>query len=177
MTAMGRVRHFRDSGAALYELPTAEAKLRATILLMAGLILRYAELPLTSRIALLVIRNSGAAPRDELAEAAAVQRFVQSLPFRNDATDVERLASPVQSILSGAGDCDCQTILASSLLRALGRTTALRIVDEGNGWSHVYTVALLKGPNGRRWTPVETVRPAPLGFESPLATRAKTFTF
>jgi hypothetical protein len=73
-----------------------------------------------------------------------------------DSDDHEELRTPSQTIWSGKGDCDCMTILISSLLLNMAILHSLRIMKQhskNDSWGHIYVIVpknfpLPKGAGG-----------------------------
>lgn len=64
------------------------------------------------------------------------------IQYVKDDPDAEQVRSPRRCIYDGRGDCDCFTVLLSSLLLNQGIPHSLRIIKQGGAdhWSHIYIV-------------------------------------
>jgi len=103
--------------------------------------------------------------KDWMGEVAAIHNFVQNhIRYVRDVRGVETLQEPQVTLDVGSGDCDDKSILAASLLEAIGHPT--RFVAMGflpGNYCHV-TVQTRIGPN---WRTVETTEPVQLGWVPP----------
>jgi hypothetical protein len=63
-----------------------------------------------------------------------------NVEYRQDPRDFDYYQSAGKTISSGAGDCDCHTILVGGLCVCLGYTAGCRVVSpDGQSW-HVYSI-------------------------------------
>lgn len=120
----------------------------------------------------MVVRNKaiqitqGCGSKDWRCEIEAIHGWVDSnIRFIRDINGVETLQTPARTIELGAGDCDDQCILISSLLEAAGHPTRFVAVGFFPGqFSHVFVETRL----GDRWIPLETTVPgAYIGWYPP----------
>ena len=93
-------------------------------------------------------------PAADQAKAEAITAWIQrNVLWTGDPNGIELLQSPFLTASTGAGDCDCESILWASIARAAGLTP--RFVAAGNGsLSHVYTEVEIDG----EWTGFDPVR-------------------
>lgn len=98
-------------------------------------------------------------------EAAAIHAFVRDrIRYVKDPRGVETLTTPDKLLELQQGDCDDKSILAASLLEALGHPT--RFIACGNQpgiFQHVYVETKIRD----KWVPVECTEPWPLGKAPP----------
>ncbi len=146
-------------------LLSGDAGVAQTVALMRRLIDRATKDPRVNRLAIEILKNSGAPQHDPLAEAQAVYAWVHSnIRFVNDpvdtAGDPKETLRPADAILEiGAGDCDDFTILMSSLLQNIGLATRIVTVAsdprDPSQFTHVYPEVDIDG----QWVPVDAARP------------------
>ena len=103
--------------------------------------------------------------KDYIAEAKRIHAFVRDkIRYVRDVDGVETLHTPDKVIEYGQGDCDDKSILAASLLGAIGHKT--RFVAMGfkdKPFSHVY----LETKIGNKWVGFETTEPVNFGWYPP----------
>jgi transglutaminase-like putative cysteine protease len=127
---------------------------------MADLVREYRKHP---DMIFLAREISSAAPQKGYrAEASLIHAFVRdSIRYVRDVLDVETLQSPDITLAVQSGDCDDKSILAATLLTAIGhpvRFTAVAI--DGGELSHVLPETKI----GSEWVAVETTEPVALGW-------------
>ena len=115
-------------------------------------------------MALRILRSYHAPSRDRIAQAGAVQSWVQAnLLYVPEPGDI--WMDPLRTLWSGGGDCDDHAIVVASLLGSLripARFVVLR--RRGRGF-HVFVEAGFPDRNPQRWIAVETVIPVPFGWD------------
>lgn len=133
---------------------------RAVLRAMVRLTRDFKKDPGIRELALSLTR--GLAQYDRAGEVRALHAFVRDgVRYVNDIRGVETLQTPRATLEMGGGDCDDKSTLLASLLESIGRPTRFVAVAFGAGaYSHVYVETLL----GRRWVPLETIRPVPAGW-------------
>lgn len=98
--------------------------------------------------------------KDFIGEIKAVHQFVRDhIRYVKDIKGVETLQSPMKTIEISQGDCDDKTMLVCALLESIGHQCRIVAVGFGAGFSHVYPEVRIN----RKWIPVETTEPWPLG--------------
>jgi hypothetical protein len=99
----------------------------------------------------------GITPKDYLAEALAVGRWVEvHVRYLRDTTSVELVQHPAHTIEAGAGDCDDMATLIGALLLSIGHKVAFVTVAFANGqWSHVF--AQIYDPKSGQWVVIDPV--------------------
>lgn len=98
--------------------------------------------------------------KDYRAEAERIHNFVRDeVRYTKDVRGIETLHTAPQLLRQRQGDCDDKTVLAASLLEAIGHKTRLVAVGAGGVYRHVYPEVLIRG----EWIAVETTEPWPLG--------------
>ena len=96
-------------------------------------------------------------------EASAIQNWVrENIRYTGDIADVETLKTPVILVASRYGDCDDMSLLAGTLLQAIGHP--VRYVAVGTGEPNVYEHVFPETKIGNRWVTVETTEDVPLGW-------------
>lgn len=71
----------------------------------------------------------------------------ENVRYVPDPKKIEALRRPSRTVHDGKGDCDCMSILISSVLLNWGIPHAFRVVEveKEEGWAHVYVVARMGG--------------------------------
>ena len=127
-----------------------------------------------------VLRNAGAAPRDNRAQAAAILRYAQSMYYTNEPG--EQLQSPWRTIKEGTGDCDDLAMLMASMAEsiklpwkfALGghkggkpvRWMEGERLPWGTSWTHIYVYLGWPPFKPTTWAAAEpTIKGLPLGHD------------
>lgn len=139
--------------------------------------------PRIAKLAVNVIKASGAQPREYEKQAAALLKWVQTpRNFYYVNEPGEKLQDPVYSIKVGHGDCDDAAALICALFESVrlpwklvlsGRKDKQKIryiegekVPTGVNWSHIYAMVGTPPFNPTRWYFVEpTVQNVPLGWD------------
>lgn len=140
--------------------------------------------PRIAKLALSIIRKSGAQPRDYDKQAAALLKWVQSPKncyYINEPG--ERLQDPIYTIKVKHGDCDDMVLLLCCLFESInlpwkqvlsGRSKdgqKLRYIEgqpipDAESWAHVYCMVGTPPFNPNRWWYCEpTVQGVPLGWD------------
>lgn len=106
----------------------------------------------------------GLRQKDWLAEIRAIHSFVQNrIRYTRDIRGVETLQIPERTLLNEMGDCDDKSVLAASLLEAIGHPTRFAAVAFQPGrFSHVFPETKLSAND--KWIAVETTEPVTLGW-------------
>ena len=122
------------------------------------------------KVADLIIRQSGAAPRDYWKKAQALYSFIKNyVRFERDPFGVEMLQEPLVTLKRKAGDCDDHGILVGALFSAIGYPYAFKTIradaSRPDEFSHIYAVVNVPG---KGWIGADTsVDAAYLGWEPP----------
>lgn len=139
--------------------------------------------PRMAKLALSIIRKSGAKPREYEKQAAALLKWVQdpkNCYYINEPG--ERLQDPIYTLKVKHGDCDDMSLLLCCLFESVnlpwryvlsGRQQGKKIrhiegapVPQGVGWAHVYCMVGTPPFNPNRWYFCEpTVQGVPLGWD------------
>jgi len=147
-------------------VPSGNAGTALTLKEMARLARSGAKDPGVIQVASSLVRDL---PQyDRVGEIRALHGFVRdSIRYTNDPTDLELLRTPRAILEMGVGDCDDKSTLLASLLRCIGRPSRYVAVElRGlHGFSHVF----VETPLGRKWVPLETIKPVPAGWGPPRA--------
>lgn len=132
--------------------------------------------------------KKGVPPHDYFGEISAIQKWVQNnVRYVFDPRDVEYFQTPRRTLIDGAGDCDDQAILTTSLLESIGYTTAICLCNpRGSGSAYSHAVGAVKFPKAQKirlgdgkeavfgtdkWYIVETIQKRPFGWVPPKADR------
>lgn len=145
----------------LLTINSGNAGTRDTLKLMTDIVKNFKRNPTIRELALALTRNL---PQKKwLAEVQAIHRFVRDgVRYVKDIRGVETLQTPIQTLRLGCGDCDDKSILAASLLEAIGHPTRFKAVGQEAGrFSHVYPETKVGG----KWLSVECTEPVEVGHQ------------
>lgn len=145
----------------LAAVPDGEAGVRATLSAMVRLTKIYRTTTTVRDQAEQII--AGVMQKDYWGEVAAVHAWVRdAVRYTQDVRDVETLKTPIETLRSMAGDCDDKSLLAGTLLEAIGfRVRYVAVGFEAPGeYEHVYLEVLI----GAHWVSVETTEQVALGW-------------
>lgn len=116
---------------------------------------RYAGSPVVRELAMGLIRNCR--EYDYSCQLLSIFQGVRDrVRFLRDPKGLEWVQTPVTTLRVGVGDCDCQSLLVSSIAEALGLETRFRTgaigrnTFPGHVWAEVYH------PGERRWVKLDT---------------------
>lgn len=127
---------------------------------MAELVRRYRKDP--DLIFLARDITSAAPQKSYSAEASLIHAFVRdSIRYVRDVLDVETLQSPDITLAIRSGDCDDKSVLAATLLAAVGHPVRfVAVAVDGGELSHVLPETKI----GERWIAIETTEPVNMGW-------------
>lgn len=123
-----------------------------------------------SRVELIDLATSillGVPEGNEVREIDAIYQYVRrAIRYVKDVLDVETLATPTETLMRGAGDCDDFVILIASLLESVGVPTRFVVAGyESNEFEHVYLQAWASDVGA--WLDMDAVARTPLGVQPP----------
>jgi hypothetical protein len=116
-----------------------------------------------------IIKDYGLDGHDRVAVLGAIQDWIQkNISYSFDPRFLDTLFHPALTLVSGVGDCDCQSLLAASLGEALGVEMKLRLIgqhkDAPSRYNHIFSLGLVDG----REYPIETIfKGVPMGWVAP----------
>lgn len=133
-------------------VPEGEKGTRAALATMASYARQYRTDWRIRRLAMELIRYIP--EKDYLAEATKLHTFVRDyIRYTRDIRDVETIATPLETLRYGQGDCDDKAVLLATLLESIGIQARYCAVGKMPGaWSHVLTQAFVNG----KWLSLET---------------------
>lgn len=143
-------------------IPSGDAGVRETLLIMAEITLAYRESPAVRVWAQELA--TACANRDRLCQVEALQSWVRdAIKYVPDVRDTETIQTPDYTLSMGSGDCDDQSVLLAAGLESIGFATRFAAQAVGSrAFSHVSSQVKL----GRGWVNLETILatlPAPWG--------------
>ena len=168
----------KHHGLKVWHLPTwKNGDDRSRMKVLRKIALHSGRDPRMAHLAVQIVKNAGAQPRDYKAQAAALLKWVQNKIFYiNEAG--ERLQDPFYTIKHGYGDCDDMALVLASLLESIrlewrfvlsgskgGKT--IRWVEgtplpRNARWSHIYLMVGWPPFKPKRWAYCEpTLKTAP----------------
>jgi len=101
--------------------------------------------------------------KDETGEVALIGGFVRDrIRYIKDIVFCETIQTPAVTLEIAAGDCDDKATLLAALLMSVGYPCQFIACDQGQGWAHVWTQALI----GDKWIDLETTEAVPVGAPS-----------
>ncbi|MFH1689726.1 MAG: transglutaminase domain-containing protein [Candidatus Eisenbacteria bacterium] len=107
--------------------------------------------------------------RDSWGEVKAIFKLVkENVRYTSDPVDIDLFQHPMRILESGAGDCDCMTIILGSMLMSVGYSVKMRVI-RGRGardWNHIYLLVGLPRGAPKQWVPLDASVPdAPPGWQ------------
>lgn len=161
-----------EQRAQLCAMPEGVAGIRYTLNAMSKLTRQFKTDPDIIELARNIVR---AVPeKNYFQEASAIQQWVRdNIRYVRDVADVETLATPIETLRQRSGDCDDKSLLAGSLLAAIGfpvRYVAWAF-DAPDLFEHVYAEINMGRHRSGHWLGVETTEPVAIGWkpDSPFA--------
>ena len=117
-------------------------------------------------------------PKNKLERVKAIADWIhRNITYVNDPFSLELLQNPIKTVKLKAGDCDDQTTLACSLLRAIRIPCGFRTIAPGMTrprgkplpFSHVYPYAIIDGVK----FPFDPTQTSKVPWEYPFRARVK----
>jgi len=103
---------------------------------------QYRTHPDIRDLAMRIVRESGAEPRDKKAQALAIGQWVQDNVYYVHELP-ERFATPVETLRTLAGDCDDTTALIGSLIESIGIPSRLVCMKIDHQYKHIFPAAIM----------------------------------
>ena len=157
-------------------LPTGDRGVALTVQEMRKMVREYDSHPFIVQLARFIMGKYR--PKTKLERVKAIADWIhRNITYVNDPADLELLQNPVKTVKLRAGDCDDQTTLACSLLRAIRVPCKFRTIAPGitrkRGkplpFSHIYPVAIVDGQE----VPFDTTQTNRVPWEYPFRARVK----
>jgi Transglutaminase-like superfamily len=104
---------------------------------------QFRMVPQIRNLAVGIIRNGGAPPRDKKAQALTLATWVKSNIYYIHELP-ERFQLPTETLRLKAGDCDDHTTLLASMLESVGIPAVLVCMEVNGAWSHIFPAAAMK---------------------------------
>jgi transglutaminase-like putative cysteine protease len=145
----------------LTSIPPGKEGTKYTLNLMRQLVRQGKKSPAVRQLA--VELTQGLMQKDWLGEVTAIHKFVRdNIRYTRDIRGVETLHTVERILTNAAGDCDDKSVLAASLLEALGHPTRFVAIGfKAGSFSHVYPETLV----GNKWIALETTEPVAVGWK------------
>jgi hypothetical protein len=152
--------HYQRPAAQTLELSEGQAGTAETVQQMCRLIEESSRDPEINGLAIRIVRAARVPEFDFDGERRAIYQWIRrSIRFFADIEGKETLRTARRTVEQGGGDCDCQTILALSLLKTIGHRTRIVTIATNPAapdlYSHVF--GEVRDERGR-WTPLDTAR-------------------
>lgn len=136
----------------MVEFSTLDEQLR----FLRNMVNQFRQNPTIRDLAVKIIKDAGAAPKDQRSQALAIATWVQDHIYYVMELP-ERFATPTETLRKEAGDCDDFTTLIASLNESIGIPTLFVVMQIDGAWKHIFPAALI-GPQKRLLTLDATMR-------------------
>lgn len=161
-----------------FKIPRGDIGLGKKIRLINGLIEKGKRDPRVRKTAIDILQD--VPEKDWGLEVEEIFDYIwNNIRYTKDINRVETLQAAWTTIDLGAGDCDCQVILAGALLGSVGYPIKLTtVVPRGKKeWGHIYLKVGLPPQAPRQWLAFDSTVNQPLGWEPParIISRKKDF--
>jgi transglutaminase-like putative cysteine protease len=148
----------------LFELADGAQGVRDTLYLMRSIVQRYKTDVNIRHIAASLVQSLP--QKDWSGQVQRLHQFVRdNIRYIRDIDGVETIQTPDKTLELKYGDCDDKATLLATLLQTIGHPA--RFVAVGTRapgeYQHVYLETLI----GKRWVPLETTEPVPMGWAPP----------
>lgn len=107
------------------------------------MVTQYRMMPSIRDLAVGIIRNSGAPPRDKKQQALALAEWVKKNIYYIHELP-ERFQLPTETLRLKAGDCDDHTTLLASMMESVGIPSSLVCMEVNGSWAHIFPAAIMK---------------------------------
>jgi len=111
--------------------------------------------------------------KDWNGEVRRVHRFIRNMVrYTRDPTGRDTYTSPPRTLaFYNIGDCDCYTILAGAMLKAIGFPMKVRIIHirGASTWGHIYLMIGMPPTGITHWLPFDASIKQKLGTQAPRA--------
>jgi hypothetical protein len=108
-----------------------------------NVVTNYRQAPQIRDLAVGIIRNGGAEPRDKKGQALSLAQWVKAHIFYIHELP-ERFQLPTETLRLKAGDCDDHTTLLASMLESVGIPSVLVCMEVNGNWAHIFPAAVMK---------------------------------
>lgn len=106
---------------------------------------------------------AGVPQKDWTGEARAIQQWVRDrIRYVRDPAGLELVQTPEETLRIKSGDCDDKSVLAGTLLQAIGHPVRFRAVgiSAPKQYQHVFPETRI----GTKWVSIETTEPVDIGW-------------
>lgn len=147
----------------LLSIPSGSTGTLVTLKWMKKFARNYKKSQKIRGLALSLVKSLGS--KNFIGEARLIHRYVRdNIRYVRDIVGVETIQTPIKTLEIGQGDCDDKSVLAASLLLAIGHPVRFAAVGfNRENYSHVFPETKI----GSKWIAVETTEPWPLGRTAP----------
>lgn len=151
----------------LMQIPNGAEGIRATLKIMADFAKIYKASPFARELVLKILRDAkvpqynSAGKKNWIGQVRAIHNFVKNeIMYVKDVLGVETVQSPPQTVRLKHGDCDDKSLLAATLLLAIGHPARFVAVGFIPGvLSHVFPQTKIGG----KWITLECTEAWPVG--------------
>ena len=152
---------------ALMQIPDGVEGIRATLKLMSAITSKYKASQFSRELALKILRDANvpqynaAGKKNWTGQIKAIHNWVKNkIQYVKDVHGVETVQTPPQTYRLQHGDCDDKSVLAATLLMAIGHPARFVAIGfQPDIYCHVFPQTKIAG----KWVTVECTENWPLG--------------
>jgi transglutaminase-like putative cysteine protease len=152
---------------ALMKIPDGVEGIRTTLKIMSAIVTKYKASKFARELVIKILKDAGvpqytpSGKKNWVGQIRAIHNYVKNdIRYIKDVDGVETVQTPPQTYRLGHGDCDDKSVLAATLLKAIGHPARFKAVGFAPGiYCHVYPQTKIAG----KWITMECTEPWPLG--------------
>lgn len=110
------------------------------------------------------------AEKDWMGESRAVFEFARkNVRYTRDIESLDTFQHPLETMATGAGDCDDYAVLMAALLIAIGHVVRFRVIRtvESDDWDHIFLLDGMPPRDPKQWLTMDASVKYPLGWHPP----------
>lgn len=162
----------------LLKIPDGVEGIRATLKLMSAITTKYKASKFARELVIKILKDANVpqytpnGKKNWVGQIRAIHNYVKNdILYIKDVDGVETVQTPPQTYRLRHGDCDDKSVLAATLLKAIGHPARFVAVGFMPGvYCHVFPQTKIAG----KWITLECTEPWPLG-KSPKNVKAKMY--
>lgn len=151
----------------LMKIPDGVEGIRATLKLMSAIVTRYKASKFSRELVVKILKDAGVrqytadGKKNWIGQIRAIHNYVKNdIQYIKDVQGVETVQTPPQTYRLKHGDCDDKSVLAATLLMAIGHPARFVAVGFQPGiFCHVFPQTKIGG----KWITLECTEPWKLG--------------